>query len=390
MAAPLRIAMLGPAHPYRGGIAHFNDRLARGLRQRGHQVQVYTFTRQYPERLFPGRSQYAAEPEVVQSSPAAQRVLDSIGPLSWARTARTIREWKPDVLLTRHWIPFLAPSLGNVVRRLRRRHIPSIVIVDNALPHERRPGDIALSRYFLRASAALIVMSDSVRSDLERRIGVEAVIRTVAHPVYDDYGPPMSRAEARSTLGLGEDDQVVLFFGFVRRYKGLHVLLDAMESVTRRLPRAKLIVAGECYGSDAEYKAKLAMLPTGVARWDDDFIPDEQVPVYFSAADVVVQPYLSATQSGVAQIAHHFERPLIVTDVGGLPEFVATAKTGLVVRRNDVGALAEAIIRFFEESLAGRFERHLADAHEVFAWEPFFETIELLVEELKTTRRKRR
>ena len=376
MSEPRRIALLGPAYPFRGGIAHFLSHLEVGLRDRGHTTRMFTFTRQYPERLFPGKTQLETGPP-----PAVlpERVLDPINPLSWRRTVAAIRRFEPDSLVLKYWMPYFAPSFGYVARSLRGADVPSTFIVDNAIPHERRPGDIALGRYVLRAAANLVAMSDTVRNDIEGRIGVRVPVQQVLHPIYDNFGSPVPKSEARRALGLDDEAKLILFFGFIRPYKGLHVLLDAMPTVAARLPGrggAQLLIAGECYGDDEAYRAAIARIPPGVVRWDDDYIPDEKVAHYFSAADVVVQPYISATQSGVAQIAYHFEKPMIVTSVGGLPEVVAHGEAGLVVPPLDAGALADAIVTYFEQGLADRFAARVRQEKVRFTWEPLYEAVE--------------
>ncbi|MEM6785843.1 MAG: glycosyltransferase, partial [Bacteroidota bacterium] len=307
----LRVALVGPAPPYRGGIAHFLVSTARRLRARGHAVEVVTFTRQYPALLFPGKTQYA-EGASRDDEPQATRLLDSVGPRSWWRTARHLRAWQPDVVVFMQWMPFFAPAFGTIARQVRRGGARVLAVVHNALPHEPRVGDHALMRYLLKATDGLVVLSDSVRVDLARLGVVEAQtpVRQVRHPVYDHFGDPLPQAEARRRLGLPDGAPVLLFFGFVRAYKGLDVLLEAMPRVLEHVPEARLVVAGEFYEAEAAYRERAA--PSGDAvRFDADYIPDAEVAAYFSAADLVVQPYRSATQSGVAQIAFHFARPVV-------------------------------------------------------------------------------
>ena len=363
MSQPQHIALVGPLYPYRGGIAHFTHSLGRSLAERGHRVSAVTFARQYPERLFPGRTQFETTPP--EDAFDAPRLLDSIGPRSWLRTARHLRALAPEAVVFQYWMPFIAPALGTVARRLGdgpRR----LAVVHNALPHERRPGDRALSRYLLGAMDGALVLSDSVRRDVEG-LAPGVSVRQAAHPAYDFFGEAIPRADARAALGLPPDAPVLLLFGFVRRYKGLHVLLDAMPRVLDQLPAARLVVAGEFYDDDAPYRAQAAALGDTV-RFDAEYIPNERVPLYFSAADVVVQPYVTATQSGVAQIAFQFGRPVITTDVGGLAEAVPDGEAGLVVPPDDAAALAAAIVRFFEEGLAERLGAGVRRAREVHGW----------------------
>jgi glycosyltransferase involved in cell wall biosynthesis len=374
----VRITLLGPVHPYRGGIAHFLHTLARGLAARGHAVRAVSFRRQYPERLFPGKTQLAEGPPP-PGLPEAPRLLDTVGPWTWRATARRIAGDGAEVVLFKYWMSFFAPALGTVARALRRRGVRVLAVVDNALPHERRPGDRALARYVLGACDGLIVMSDQVRRDVEA-LGLKAAVRQVAHPTYDLFGEPVARAAARQSLGLPAEAPVLLFFGFIRRYKGLHVLLDAMPRILDRLPDARLVVAGEFYADEAELRAQAGRLGLGEAvRFAADYIPDEQVGAYFGAADVVVQPYVSATQSGVAGIAYHFGTPVVTTDVGGLAETVPDGVAGLVVPPEDPAALADAVVRFFAEpGLAERLEAGVRAERETYSWERVYEAIEAL------------
>lgn len=373
-----KITLVGPFHPFRGGIAHFLVAMVRGLATRGHRVQTYTFRRQYPERLFPGKTQLDAGPPPADLAPAP-RLLDTLDPRTWLGTACRIADDGADAVVFKYWMSFFAPAMGTLARRLRRRGVKTIAVVDNALPHERRPGDRALARYALGACSGLVVMSDQVRRDVES-LNLGVPVRQVAHPVYDGFGEPVERGAARRALGLPEGAPVLLFFGFIRRYKGLHVLLDAMPRVRERLPDARLVVAGEFYADEDALRAQAARLGLGRAvRFDADYIPDDRVALYFSAADVVVQPYVSATQSGVAQIAFGFGRPVVTTDVGGLAEVVPDGEAGLVVPPEDPPALATALVRFFEDDLAAALEAGVAREREKYSWDRLFEAVEALL-----------
>lgn len=367
----MRLSVVGPFYPYRGGIAHFGEALVKALRERGHDVDPVTFSRQYPALLFPGRTQFEAG---AAEAGEARRLLDTVGPASWGRTAQAISKHPPDAALFQFWMPFLGPSYGSVARLLQRHSIPSLTLVHNALPHERRPGDRALARYFLNTCAGHLVMSDSVRRDLGT-LGIDASIHQVRHPAVERFGEAVPRDEARVALGLPADAPVLLFFGFVRHYKGLHVLLDAMPSVLGRIPDARLVVAGEFYDDEAPYRARAELLGDAV-RFDADYIPNEHVGLYFSAADVVVQPYVSATQSGVAQLAFQFGRPVITTDVGGLAEAVPDGEAGLVVPPEDAGSLASAIVRFFDDDLAERLEAGVRRERVAYGWDPLLDAVE--------------
>ncbi len=371
---PLDIALVGPAHPFRGGIAHFIEKMCSGFSDRGYRSAIYSFTRQYPELLFPGKTQYdtdGADPslEIVHS-------IDTLNPLSWLRTAKRLRRRSPDVVIFKYWMPFFAMPFGSIARRVRSGGSRVVCIVDNVLPHERRPGDVLLTRYFLRSVDGFIVMSRKVEEDLA---GFElgAPVRYVPHPTYENFGQGIQRDVARRRLGIDEADSLLLFFGFVRRYKGLHVLLEAMPEIISQLPTARLIVAGEFYDDEAEYRRLVDrhQLADHV-RLDSDYIPDAEVATYFSAADVVVQPYVSATQSGVAQIAFNFDRPVITTDVGGLCETVQHGKTGLVVDPDSPEQISAAVIRFFEDRLGDEMSQNVATQKGKFSWDELLDAIE--------------
>ncbi|WP_263785750.1 glycosyltransferase family 4 protein [Salinibacter grassmerensis] len=375
-----RIGVVGPMHPYRGGIAHFTEMTVTGLAERGHDVRPVTFSRQYPELLFPGETQYEPDDDAPPSVRGAPRPLDSINPVSWFRTGFHLRDAAPDAVVFQYWMPFFAPAYGVVARGLRRHYgIPSFAVVHNALPHERHLGDALLSRFFLDACAGHVVMSDAVAADTRRLTGPGVQREQIAHPVYERFGEPVPNAEARTALDLPDDAPVCLFFGFVREYKGLHVLLEAMPDVLDEHPDLHLVVAGEPYDDPERYRRLIR--EHGLAdrvHWHDEYIPSGDVPTYFGAADLVVQPYVSATQSGVAQIATHFERPMVVTDVGGLAESIPHEEAGFVVPPEAPPALATAITRFFREDWAGRLTEGVRERKRAQQPARLFEAIERL------------
>ena len=375
---PQRLVVVGPFPPYRGGIAHFTQAMTEGLRARGHDVRPVSFARQYPALLFPGKTQFEPDrtSEEGRTSAEAPRLVNTLNPLSWLQTARHILRQRPDVCLFQYWMPFFAPALGMVAWVLRRRGVRVVGVVHNALPHERRPGDRLLSRFFLQQCNGLVVLSEAVEADV-RGLGATAPVRRAEHPVFAHFGEAIPKEEARRRLGLPEDAPVVLFFGFVRRYKGLHVLLDAMPEVVRRRPDVRLVVAGEFYDDEAPYRAQVQRHGLGEhVLFRPDYIPQDEVARYFSAADVVAQPYLSATQSGIAAIAFHFGRPLVVTDVGGLAEVVPHERAGLVVPPDDPSALAAAIVRFFEEDLGETLAEGVRRARQNHSWDRLYEAVE--------------
>ncbi len=370
------LTLVGPVAPYRGGIAHFTEALGRALQARGHQVSTLSFWRQYPRWLFPGRAQ--TEPEPIAPSMPAAYVLDPLQPWTWWQAARLIRKQQPDLVVFQYWMPFFAPAYGTIAGGLRRRGVPAVALVHNALPHERHVLDATLSRWFLRRCRARIVLSEAVARQLAT-LGLPADVQLV-HPVDPRYGPVRPRAEARKRLGLPPDAPVLLFFGFVRRYKGLDVLLEAMPAIRTALPDVQLLVAGEFYEPADRYRARIRELElSSCVHLHDRYIPESEVAWYFSAADLVVQPYLSATQSGVVPMAFHFERPVVVTAVGGLPEVVPHEVAGFVVPPGDPDALAGAVVRFFREEWAERLTEGIRRLRARYGWEPLCETLEQIL-----------
>lgn len=372
-----RIALVGTMHPYRGGIAHFTETMYRGLLDRGHEVLPVTFSRQYPDFLFPGKTQFEENPPA--HPVPAERWIDTIGPWSWMSAAKKIAAWKPDAIAYMYWMPFFAPAYGTIHRQLRGKGIRGLGIVHNAIPHEQRFMDKPLSQYFLRQCDGFVVMSEAVSRDLQQ-IGVTAECRQVEHPIYDIFGEGIPKDLAREQLGIERDRPVMLFFGYVRRYKGLQVLLDAMPKVLERLPNAQLLVCGEFYDDEQPYRDQVARLGIEHAvRFEAGYIPSEDVGKYFCASDVVVQPYVSATQSGVAQIAYQFRRPSIITDVGGLAEVVPHERAGFVVPPEDPETLASEAARFFEEGWAPRLESGIEIERQKYSWDRLYEALEGLL-----------
>lgn len=369
----LSIISIGPAHPYRGGLATFNDRLARQFMAEGHEIEILTFRLQYPRILFPGKTQYSDSPppEGIRIS----RQMNSINPVNWISTGLRIKKANPDLLLIRYWLPFMGPCLGTIARIARsNRHTKAICIFDNVVPHESRPGDRLLTSYFTGSIDGGIVMSGSVMDELSSfRSGMP--VRLNPHPLFDNYGIPVAREEAISALGLDGNYRYLLFFGFIRAYKGLDLLIKAFADKRLRKKKVKLIIAGEFYEDDAPYRQliKLYDLDNDVIIFDH-FIKDNEVPLYFSVADLVVQPYKTATQSGVTQIAYHYEKPMLVTDVGGLREIVPDKICGYVVppRPEDI---AEAIIDYFDNNRKEYFTEGVKREKEKFSWDKMTSSI---------------
>lgn len=369
--SPSRLALVGALPPYRGGIAHFTRRTWEALVAGGHQVRPVTFTRQYPGLLFPGSTQFESEPTPVPSP--VNRWVDSIGPATWWTTGRRLRD--VDAVVFNHWMPFFGPAYGTIARASGR---PAIGIVHNAIPHERRPGDHVLGAWFLRRCAGCVVLSEEVERDL-RTLGVEAPIRRIHHPIYDHFGDPIDRHEARRRLGLDPERPVILFFGYVRAYKGLDVLLEALARVRDELPSLQLVVAGEFYEDEQLTRDRITRLGLHEqVHLRAGYVPDDDVPLLFSACDAVVQPYRTATQSGVAQIAYHFGRAMILSDVGGLSEIVPHGEAGLVVPPSDPDALADALQELYAPGRIGHLEAGVRSRRRLFSWERLVGAIESL------------
>jgi glycosyltransferase involved in cell wall biosynthesis len=365
----MRILIVGPAHPLRGGIAALNERLAQALQAEGHQVEVLSFRLQYPGFLFPGTSQYTTDP-----APAGVRIasrLNSVNPLNWLWVGLAYRRKRFDLVVFRFWLPFMGPCLGTVARLLGAGRRPRVLaITDNLVPHEARPGDGAFTRYFLGGCDGFLAMSRAVLADLDRLVPHQP--RTFSpHPVYDSYGPPLAKAEARAQLGLDPAGRYLLFFGLIRAYKGLDLLLRAFAGGGLRARGVRLIIAGEFYDQPDKYEKIIQELDLeGSLVRATRFIPNEEVARYFCAADLVVQPYKTATQSGVTQIAYHFGRPMVVTDVGGLGETIPHGRAGYVVPV-DAAQLAAAVADFYDHDREAALAQGVAQEAEKYAWPTF-------------------
>jgi glycosyltransferase involved in cell wall biosynthesis len=362
-----KILLIGPAFPYRGGIANFNEALCKSFVQQGHDCEIVSFSLQYPSFFFPGTTQfdYNRDPGDLKIF----RLINSISPFSWVKAARFIIKRKPDLVVVRFWLPLLGPALGSVCRLIKRGSgIPVLGLTDNVVPHEKRPGDRAFTRYFLNSCDAFVAMSQSVLDDIGA-FGIKKPGMMIPHPVYDIFGEPMGKTEARRNLDIREDEKVILFFGFIRKYKGLDLLLKAMADQRIRAMGIKLVIAGEFYDDPAEYHALIEELDLSKQLiLHTRYIHDHEVRSFFSASDLVVQPYHSATQSGVTQIAYHFIKPMVVTRVGGLAEMVEHGNNGYVVEPNP-SAIAEAIHDFFSNHRITAMTDATSRVRARFTWE---------------------
>lgn len=362
----MKIVVLGTAWPYRGGIALFNERLAREFQKENDEVITYTFTLQYPSFLFPGKTQYSEEP--APQDMTIVRKVSSVNPFNWIKVGRELKKMAPDLIVIGFWLPFMAPCLGTIARIARKNGKTKVVsVVHNIVPHEHRIGDKMFATYFCNSVDGFVAMSDSVLNDLTLFDSVKPRV-FCRHPLYDNFGKQVDREEALSELGLDTSNRYMLFFGLIRDYKGLDIMLKAYADSRLREMGVKLIVAGEFYNNAEKYfELEKELGLEGEVIWHREFVPDSKVRYYFGAADIIVQPYKSATQSGVTQIAYHFEKPMIVTNVGGLAEIVPNGKAGYVVEP-DEKEIADAIVNFFGNNRQDEFKEGLLFEKRKYAW----------------------
>ena len=379
----MRIVICGPAHPYRGGIAVYNERLAQQFLQEGDAAAIYTFKLQYPSFLFPGKTQYddGYAPEGVTIT----RAINSVNPLNWFTIGLRLRRTRPDLIIMRYWLPFLAPALGFIARIIRSNgHTKIVTIFDNVVPHEKHFGDRILTRFFIKSIHGALVMTRSVENELRQFTRTMPCVIS-PHPLFDNYSEPVSRAEAIVHLKLCPAYRYILFFGFIREYKGLDLLLKAMADPDIRNLGIKLIVAGEFYEDEKPYFDLIHKLDIADSiNLHSHFISDEEVRYYFSAASLVVQPYRSATQSGVTQVAYHFNKPMVVTDVGGLAEIVPDGKCGYVVAP-EPGAIAKAMNDFFSGD-EDRFMAGIEEQKKSYSWDKLTEALRTLARDMQRGR----
>jgi len=367
------IIIIGPAHPLRGGLASYNERLARQFQNEGHQVTIYTFSLQNPGFLFPGTTQFSSEPAPTDLQ--IKVCINSVNPINWILIGNELKKLKPDLIIVRYWLPFMGPALGTILRRAKaNQHTKVVCIADNVIPHEKRPGDKQFTHYFIKPVDAFITMSEKVLGDL-RLFAPSKPAQLVAHPLYDNFGSILSKEEARKKLNIPQDPFIFLFFGFIRKYKGLDLLLEAVQLLKEKNNTAfKVLIAGEFYEDRKQYDdliEKLNIKDKLILK--TDFIPDSEVKYYLCAADAVVQPYRKATQSGVTPLAYHFEVPMIVTNVGGLPSLVPHNKVGLVCEPTPA-AIAQTM-QSFKENGAAQFLPGLREEKKKYSWSRMTEAI---------------
>jgi glycosyltransferase involved in cell wall biosynthesis len=374
-----KVIIIGTAYPFRGGgMSTYNERLARAYQQRGDDVTIFTFSLQYPGFLFPGKTQYSTDPP--PEGLDIKVVINSVNPFNWFSVGYKIKRLKADLIIIRYWMPFMAPCLGTIARIIRRnRHSKVIAITDNIIPHEKMPGGNLLSRYFVKSCDGFVAMSRAVLNDLNKFDTVKPRVFS-PHPLYDNFGASVSENLAKKTIGLEEDTKYILFFGFIREYKGLDLLIKAFADERFRQLPVKLLIAGEFYIDGKPYLdliEELGLKEFIVLR--TEFIENHEIVNYFCACDIVAQPYKDATQSGVTQIAYHFEKPMLTTNVGGLSEMVPDGIVGYVVNPI-VNEISDALLRFFIENKEKEFSANAAIEKKRFSWELLLTKIDSIVD----------
>lgn len=367
----MKIGILSPFYPYRGGMAQFSGRLYEELKI-DHEVQAFNFSMLYPSFLFPGKTQYITEGDSAQII-HSERALNSINPLSYYKTASQINRFKPDILIVPYWMSFLSPALGSVCRLINKK-TKITGLIHNAIPHEKRFFDKPLAKYFFSACDGFIALSDPVRDDLKAIIQNKPILVS-PHPIYDHYSLKTSKNEAALNLGTDSTKKTLLFFGLIREYKGLDILLKAMNLLNDQY---QLIIAGECYGDFKKYQDIIDTLHNKTnIKVLEEYIPDEMVSTLFSASDVLVLPYRDATQSGVVAVAYQMETPLIATNVGALGETVRKGSTGMVVNNATPEELANSIVQYFEKEAANKaiYTKNIILEKQRLSWKSFSKSI---------------
>jgi glycosyltransferase involved in cell wall biosynthesis len=361
-----KVIIIGSAWPLRaGGLATFNERLAKQFIEEGFDTSIYTFSLQYPSFLFPGSTQLSKEPAPTHLKIKA--CINSINPLNWWKVGNELRNLKPDFIVVRFWMPFFGPCLGTILRIVNRNKFTQIIcIADNVIPHEKRLGDKVLTKYFLSSIHRFVTMSEKVNADLKTFNQKPSI--NIVHPIYDNFGDMVSKEEARKHLSLPVNEKIILFFGFIRKYKGLDLLLEAMNDIRIKEANIKLIIAGEFYDNKEEYETIIEKNNLANSLYlRTQFIDNTEVKYYLGAADFVIQPYKHATQSGVTPLAYHFEKPMLVTNVGGLAGLVPHLKVGIVTEPN-AHAIASGIIQLYEFGET-HFLKHLCEEKKKLSWD---------------------
>ena len=373
----MKIALLSTLYPFRGGIAQFGASLYRALEKK-HEIRAFNFKRQYPEFLFPGKTQYVGKNDNADKI-VSIRILDTINPFTYFQTARKINSFAPDLLIVKYWMPFFSPSLGTVIRKMKR-NTKVISVLHNLIPHEESFIDRPFNKYFLKRNDGFVVMSDSVKNDLISLTSNDVKYLRIDHPIYNHFGQKIEQKQAQKLLKISPDKKTILFFGIIRDYKGLDLLIKAFNKLSNDY---QLIIAGESYGSFEKYNTLIKNSPFSEnIHVFNKYISDDEVSHFFSAADVCVLPYKSATQSGITSIAYHFDLPLIATDTGGLKKTILEDKSGLITEKPDIELIKDSINKYFKENLKHSFIDNIKILKEKKSWDNFAEQIIGLYESL--------
>jgi glycosyltransferase involved in cell wall biosynthesis len=373
-----KLVIIGPAWPLRGGLSAFDEKLARTFSSQGIETSIETFSLQYPSFLFPGKTQYTEQPEPKNIKINAG--INSINPFNWIKMGLQLKQAKPDLIIVRFWLPFFGPCLGTILRIAKwNKHTKVISIVDNMIPHERRIGDKLFTQYFANAIDGFLTMSAKVSKDV--RIFSHKPIVLSPHPIFDHFGESITKENARNLLNLPPTDKIILFFGFIRKYKGLDLLLKAMATPVIRNSGIKLMIVGEFYEDATPYYTLIKELGLAeIVILHNEFVPDAEVKKYVCSADFIIQPYINATQSGVTPLAYHFEKPMLVTNVGGLADTVPNDKVGIVVEPN-VDAIAQGIEKLYEKG-ASNYIPNIIEEKKKYSWETMASNFLILYQQI--------
>lgn len=373
-----KLVIIGPAWPLRGGLSAFDEKLATQFTEKGIQTRIDTFSLQYPSILFPGKSQYTTDPKPKDVNIAV--CINSINPLNWIKIGLKLYRQKPDLIIVRFWIPFLAPCLGTILKIAKKnKHTKVISIVDNMIPHEKRMGDQLLTKYFVKTVDGFIAMSEKVKNDI--KIFSHKPVSISPHPIFNHFGNPITKKDARTNLGIPQEGKIILFFGYIRKYKGLDLLIQAMADDAIKKLDIHLMIVGEFYEDASAYHLLIDSLglQEQITLYSN-YIPDDEVKNYVCSADFIIQPYKNATQSGVTPLAYHFEKPMLVTNVGGLADTVPHLKTGIVVAPS-TKEIAKGIETLYELG-ESHFIHNIIEEKKKYSWAQMTEKFLALYQQL--------
>jgi len=373
-----KLVIIGPAWPLRGGLSAFDEKLATQFTEKGIQTRIDTFSLQYPSILFPGKSQYTTDPK--PNNVNIEVCINSINPFNWIKIGLKLYREKPDIIIVRFWIPFLAPCLGTILKIAKKNKYTKVIsIVDNMIPHEKRIGDRLLTNYFVKTVDGFIAMSEKVKNDI--KTFSHKPVSISPHPIFNHFGDPITKLEARLQLGLPKEDKIILFFGYIRKYKGLDLLIHAMANEAIKKLGIQLMIVGEFYEDASAYHDLVSSLGLqDQIKFYSNYIPDGEVKNYVCSADFIIQPYRNATQSGVTPLAYHFEKPMLVTNVGGLADTVPNLKTGIVVAPT-TEAIAKGIETLYELG-ENHFIANIKEEKKKYSWAQMTEKFLALYQQL--------